>query len=90
MRRCQKLPPMVDRAVPGSFKDPPLTKAEPVNDIGSMSVITYLRKGKKPLHRSCDRKVRKYEKNNPADTQVSENQEEEVVWVLELRFPYSL
>lgn len=47
MRKCQKLPPMVDRAVPGSFKDPMLAKFETTNGIGSMSVITFLRKGKK-------------------------------------------
>lgn len=81
---------MADRAAPGSFKGPPLTKAEHTNDIGSMSVVTYLRKGKKPLHRRCCRIVRKHERNNPAVTQVSESREEEVLQALELRFPYSL
>ena len=47
VRRCQKLPPCWTEPVPaGSKMDPPLAKAEPISNIGSISVITYLRKGK--------------------------------------------
>ena len=47
MRRCQKLPLCPTEPMPATSKtDPPLAKAEPINDSGSASVITDLRKGK--------------------------------------------
>ena len=47
VRRHQKLPPCQAEPVPASSKtDLPLAKAEPVSDVGSAFVITYLRKGK--------------------------------------------
>ncbi|KAK4811345.1 hypothetical protein QYF61_027574 [Mycteria americana] len=53
--------------------DPLLAKAEPTSDVGSASVITYVRKGKKMLHNSSrERGVRICERNNYADTKVSE------------------
>jgi len=36
-----------------SKKDPPLAKAKPINDGGSTSVITYLRRGKSSWDRNC-------------------------------------
>ena len=40
--------PLQAEPVPaGSKTDPLLAKAEPISDAGSISVITYLRKGKK-------------------------------------------
>ncbi|KAK4810940.1 hypothetical protein QYF61_013348 [Mycteria americana] len=57
----------------GSKTDPPLAKAEPVSNGGSASVITYLRRGKKLLRNSSwERGVRICERNNSADTKVSE------------------
>ncbi|KAK4829029.1 hypothetical protein QYF61_001804 [Mycteria americana] len=57
----------------GSKMDPPLAKAEPISDGGSASVITYLRRGKKLLcNSSQERGVRVFERNNSADTKVSE------------------
>jgi len=42
VRRCQKLPPHWAETVPGSSKMAmPLAKAEPINNGGGMSVITY-------------------------------------------------
>ena len=47
MRRLQKLPPCQTEPVPaGSKTAPPLPKAESISDVGSVSVTTYLRKGK--------------------------------------------
>ncbi|KAK4825935.1 hypothetical protein QYF61_003447 [Mycteria americana] len=43
----------------GSKTDPPLAKAELISDGGSASLITYLRRGKKPLHSSnCSQRKR--------------------------------
>ncbi|GAB0207745.1 AN1-type zinc finger protein 5-like [Grus japonensis] len=58
----------------GSKTDPLLAKAEPISDGGSASVITYLRRRKKLLHNcSWMRGVRICERNNSADTKVSED-----------------
>ena len=47
MRRCQKLPLCLIEPVPaGSKTDPPLAKAEPNSDSGSVSGITHLRREK--------------------------------------------
>jgi len=52
--------------------DLPVAKAEPISDIGSAFVITYLR-GKRPLHNSSwERGVRKCGRKSPADSKVSE------------------
>ncbi|KAK4810932.1 hypothetical protein QYF61_013340 [Mycteria americana] len=74
VRRCQKLPPYRIEPVPaGSKTDPPLAKAETISDGGSTSVITYLRRGKKLLcNSSRKRGLRTCERNNSADTKVSE------------------
>ena len=46
--RHQKLPPHQTEPVTASSKtDPPLAKAEPISNVGSTSVATYLGKGKK-------------------------------------------
>ncbi|PKU31466.1 hypothetical protein llap_18230 [Limosa lapponica baueri] len=55
----------------GSKTDPPLAKAEPISNGGSVSVATYLRRGKKCCTTEAGR-VRKCERNNSADTKVNE------------------
>jgi len=48
VRSCEKLPPCLIKPVPVISKaDPPLAKAKPISDSGSISVITYLRRGEK-------------------------------------------
>jgi len=48
VRSCEKLPPCLIEPVPaGSEMDPLLVKAKPMNNSGSASGITYLRKGRK-------------------------------------------
>jgi len=48
MRSCEKLPPRLIKPVPaGSRMYPLLSKAKPISNGGSASVITYLRKGRK-------------------------------------------
>jgi len=72
---CWKLPPCLINPVPaGSKTDPPLAKAKPISDSGSASGITYLRKGRKNTagKRQLERGVRQCERNNSADTKVSE------------------
>ncbi|GAB0192075.1 acid sphingomyelinase-like phosphodiesterase 3b [Grus japonensis] len=49
-----------------------LAKAEPISDGGSASGITELRRGRKPLQLQPERGVRIHERNNSADTKVSE------------------
>ncbi|GAB0209410.1 hypothetical protein GRJ2_003406700 [Grus japonensis] len=61
----------------GSKRDPPLAKAKPIGDSGSASVITYLKKKKPPKQTwssiCCqNRALRICERNNSADTKVSE------------------
>ena len=47
VRSCQKLPPcLTEPRPPGSKRDLPLVKAEPISDVSSTSVTRYLRKGK--------------------------------------------
>ncbi|GAB0204350.1 epimerase family protein SDR39U1 [Grus japonensis] len=59
----------------GSKIDSPLAKAEPISNGGSASVITYLRRGKKHQEQlQPERGVRRCERNNSADTQVSEEE----------------
>jgi len=74
VRSCQKLRPCLIKPVPdGSKMDLTLDKAKPISDSGSASVITYLRKGKKkPAGKWQSRGVRRCERNNSADTKVSE------------------
>ncbi|GAB0182127.1 acid sphingomyelinase-like phosphodiesterase 3b [Grus japonensis] len=53
--------------------DLPLSKAESLSNGGSTSVVTYLRRGKNlPCNSSWKREVRLCERNNSADTKVSE------------------
>ena len=48
VRRHQKLPPHWTDPVPASSRmDAPLAKVEAISNVGSASVITYFRKGKK-------------------------------------------
>ncbi|GAB0177027.1 hypothetical protein GRJ2_000167900 [Grus japonensis] len=60
----------------GSKTDPPLAKAEPLSDSGSTSEITELRRGRKTAQHQeqlqPERGGRRCEKNNSADTKVSE------------------
>ncbi|KAK4810890.1 hypothetical protein QYF61_013298 [Mycteria americana] len=57
----------------GSKMDLPLAKAEPISDVGSTSVITYLRREKNlPRNSSRNRGMRKCERNSYADTKVNE------------------
>ena len=45
--RGKGLPPCQTEPVPASSKmDAPLAKAGPISDVGSASVVTYLRRGK--------------------------------------------
>ncbi|GAB0188687.1 hypothetical protein GRJ2_001334000 [Grus japonensis] len=57
----------------GSKTDPPLAKAEPISDGGSASGVTELRREEKihQNHLQPERGVRRCERNNSADTQVS-------------------
>ncbi|GAB0181460.1 acid sphingomyelinase-like phosphodiesterase 3b [Grus japonensis] len=59
----------------GSKTDPLLAKAEPINNGGSTSRITELRRGKKVVQHQeqlqPERGVRRCERNNSADTKVS-------------------
>jgi len=49
LRSCEKLPPYLVQPTPGSSKiDPLLAKIKPISNSGNTSVITYLRRGKKP------------------------------------------
>ena len=74
MRSRKKLPPCLVKPVPaGSRTDPALPKAKPVSDYGSASVITYLSRGTKNCDEmAVERGVRRCERNNSADTKVSE------------------
>jgi len=52
VRSCEKLPPCPIEPMPaGSKTDPLLAKAKPINNGGSASVITYLRRGKTAAER---------------------------------------
>jgi len=62
VRRHQKLPPCQIEPVLAGLK------AGPISDIGNPSVIKHSRRGKK----CCTAGVRKYERNNYADTKVGE------------------
>jgi len=71
VRSCQKLSLYPVDPIPASSKmGLPLAKAEPIRDGGRASVIIYLRRGKKTLQQ--DKGVRLCERNNSADTKVSE------------------
>ncbi|GAB0207488.1 hypothetical protein GRJ2_003214500 [Grus japonensis] len=59
----------------GSKMDLLLAKAKPISDGGSASVITFLRSGKIAACISWRRKVSIFERNNYADTKVSEEGE---------------
>ena len=75
MRSCQKLTPGLIKAVlAGSETDLLLANAKPTSDSGSTSGITELRKGRKQLwvRQQLGRGVRRRERNNSADTKVSE------------------
>ncbi|CAM9267070.1 unnamed protein product [Bubo scandiacus] len=57
----------------GSKMDPPLAKAETISNSGSASGIMYLRKEKKKTTQlQLKRRVRMCERNNSADTKISE------------------
>ncbi|GAB0188104.1 EH domain-containing protein 4 [Grus japonensis] len=73
----------------GSKTDPLLAKAEPINDCGSTSGITELRRrgGNKPEGiLQLERGVRKRERNSTADNKIGEGGGEEVLQALEQRF----
>jgi len=74
VRSCEKLPPCPTEPVPTSSKtDPLLAKAELISEGGSASGITYLRSGKKNMQQHPEKRgVRICERNNAADTKVSE------------------
>ena len=76
MRSCEKLPTcLIKPVLAGPKTDPPLPKAKTSSDGGSASLITYLRKGRKNLCRRNsrgERGVRRCQRNNSADTKVSE------------------
>ena len=56
VRRYQKLFPCWTEPVPASSEmDPLLAKAEPISNVGSASVIAYLRKGKKCYTTAAER-----------------------------------
>ncbi|KAJ7413319.1 suppression of tumorigenicity 5 protein isoform x4 [Pitangus sulphuratus] len=58
-----------------SKTDPLLAKAKPISDGGSTSVVTYLRRWKSYCLRAiCSQRVRIFERNNSADTKVSEGE----------------
>ena len=67
---------MSDKVNASGFQDgPPLAKAEPISNSGSASGITYLRKAKEVTGEwqlQPERGVRRCERNNSADTKVSE------------------
>ena len=57
VRSCEKLPPCLIKPVPaGSKTDSSLAKAKPISDSGSTSVITHLRRAKKPAVKQHSRK----------------------------------
>lgn len=65
--------PMSDQPAPGISKmGPLLAKAEPYNDAGGTSGITYLRKTKIAMQQLGERGVRKCKRNNTAGTKVSD------------------
>jgi len=69
--------------------DPLLAKAEPISDAGSASMVTYLSKGKKNPHQLCS-SCERSEKNGKEialETLRSMEEEEEVLQLLEQRFP---
>jgi len=76
VRSCEKLPLCLTKPTPaGSKMDLTLAKAEPSSNVHSTSVITYLRRGRKKTEvkqQSRERGVRQCERNNSADTKVSE------------------
>lgn len=74
VKRHQKLPPCWAESIPaGSEKDALLAKVESLSNIGSISVIIYLRWGKKCLYKnSWERGVRICERSSPRDTKVRE------------------
>ncbi|XP_064911936.1 uncharacterized protein LOC135578976 [Columba livia] len=82
-RRCQELSLCHTQPVSaGSKMDPLLFKAEPISDVGGTSMLTYSRKGKKERLTKSEKSftaavvgVRMYERNNSADTKVSEEGE---------------
>ena len=76
------------RSFPGSKSDPPLAKAEPISDAGSASVIdSIFKKGKKTAEKPAAERGVGCERNNHADTEVSE--EGGGGGALEKRFPCS-
>ena len=77
VRTCQELPLCPIEQMPaGSNTDPPLAKAEPIGDGGSASGITYLRRGEKTCTTATSAGERsENERNNCADTKVSEEGE---------------
>jgi len=78
VRSCQKLPPCLTDPVPaGSKMDMQLAKAKAISDGGSTSGITQLRSGKKPVMKWQSRERSEMdERNNSADTKVSEERGE--------------
>jgi len=76
VRSCEKLPPCLIKPVTTDSKtDPPLPKAKPISDSDTYFYITYLKKGRKKtsvVKQHLERGVRRSERNNSANTTVSE------------------
>ncbi|KAK4826134.1 hypothetical protein QYF61_005286 [Mycteria americana] len=92
---CQKVDSVLTDAIlepmpAGSKMDPPLATAKPIGDGRTASGITYLRREKKAaVQQQRERGVRICERNNSADTKVSEQGGVEVLQAPEQRFPCS-
>ncbi|PKU43793.1 protein pxr1-like [Limosa lapponica baueri] len=62
--------------MPAGSNDLSLAKAKPISNGGSISVRTYLRRGKNCCATAADRGVRICKRNNSADTKVREEEGE--------------
>lgn len=66
MSRAQHLPDVRSEPAPlGSKRDTPLARAEPLGDVGCISVRADLRKGKMLGNRSWERGLRKCREKQP-------------------------
>ena len=84
VRRCWKLRPRPAEPVPASSKtDLSLAKADSVSNVGSASVMTNFRRGKK---HSLGREVRMCEQNSYGDIKLVKKQEKEMLQAPEQRW----
>lgn len=75
VRRRQELSPSPREPVSASSKaDPPLAKAEPINNGGNTFVITYLKRGKTTVQKQPEGGEGICERNNYADTKFCEEE----------------